>query len=531
MVETYAAETRRSHAEAARLLARREFSAAERICRDTLANHPRDAHAWFLLGNIRAEGGQLRDALEPLSRAVQLDGRRADYFALLARCLAQLNAPRAARDAADRAARLKPANALVHDTLGWVYTRCSDHDKAVAQFRAAVSRAPDNAQFQFNLAAALKFTGDFDAAEAAYEAAIAVRPDFCQAHWALANLRRQSLDHNHIARLNELLASRPVTADDELYLRHALAKELEDLDDTAGAFASWTAGNARKKTELGYSLAEDEALFDTLIDRFDAATCADGPPGEPCAEPIFIVGMPRTGTTLVERIVSSHSVVFGAGELQNLGLELQRASGSRATKVLDRDVIDGALAADPAAIGRAYVESTRPRTGHTAFFTDKTPLNFLLVGFINRVLPNAKIVCLRRNPLDTCLSNFRQLFATGFSYYNYAYDIEDTARYFLLFDRLMAHWDKVLPGRVLRVDYEALVSDQEAQTRQLLEHLELSWDPGCLAFQHNAAPVATASAVQVREPIYHSASGRWRRYAEQLEAARRILQGAGIDVE
>jgi len=531
LVETYAADTRHAHAEAARLLASRDFQTAEQVCRELLSQHPRDAHAYFLLGNVLAEAGRLRDALEPLSRAVHVDRGRPEYFALLARCLAQLNAPKAACDAAARADQLQPDSALVHDTLGWVYSRCGDHAQAVQHFQAAIARAPGNPQFQFNLAAALKFNGDFDAAETAYERAIAARPDFYQAHWALANLRKQTREMNHVTRLEQLLADALPTADAELYLRHALAKELEDLDDTAGAFANWAAGNARKKAKLAYQPGEDEALFDALMESFSPQVCANPPSGEASAEPIFIVGMPRTGTTLVERIVSSHSVVYGAGELQNFGLELKRASGSRSARVLDPEVVQRGLKADPAALGRAYVDSTRPRTSHTAFFTDKTPLNFLLVGFILRALPNAKIVCLRRNPLDTCLSNFRQLFATGFSYYNYAYDIEDTARYYLLFDRLMSHWDKVLPGRVLRVDYDALVADQEEQTRRLLDHLGLTWEPACLEFQRHEAPVATASAVQVREPIYRSAAGRWRRYAQQLEPARRILTAAGVQVE
>jgi tetratricopeptide (TPR) repeat protein len=528
--QTYAAEARRSHAEIGRLLAARDYAAAERACRETLANFPRDAQAWFMLGNVAAERGRLREALEHLARAAQIDAGRAEVFALMARCLAQLNAPKAARDAAARAATLEPRDALVHDTLGWVYARCAAHEHAVAHFRKAVAREPGNAQFQFNLAAELKFTGEFAAAEAAYEAAIAARPAFPQAHWALANLRRQSPDRNHVARLEALLNDATKDADTELYLRHALAKELADLGDESGAFANWAAGNARKKAELRYDLAEDAALFAALISAFGQAAGGQAVPGDPTREPIFIVGMPRTGTTLVERIVSSHSAVFGAGELQNFGLALKRASGSRSGKVLDVDVVRGGLAADPAALGRAYLESTRPATGSTPHFTDKTPLNFLLIGFIHRALPNAKIICLRRNPMDTVLSNFRQLFATSFSYYNYAYDIEDTARYYLLFDRLMARWDEVLPGRILRVDYDTLVADQEGQTRRILDHLELGFEPACLAFQRNAAPVATASAVQVREPLYRSAAGRWKRYAAQLEPARRILEAAGVEV-
>jgi tetratricopeptide (TPR) repeat protein len=528
--QSYAADTRHSHARIGRLIAARDLAGAERMCRETLARFPRDAHAHFLFGSVAAESGRLREALEHLSRAVHLERGRADYFALLARCLAQLHALKAARDAAERAAGLQPTDALVHDTLGWVYARCGEHGQAVAHFQCAVAREPDNAQFQFNLAAALKFTGDFEAAEQAYEAAIAGRPGFYQAHWALSNLRKQTANRNHVARLEELLAGDLTEADGELYLRHALAKELEDLDEPAGAFANWAAGNARKKAELGYQFAEDEALFATLMEEFTAEVCQGAAPGDPTAEPIFIVGMPRTGTTLVERIVSSQSAVFGAGELQNFGLALKRLSGSRSPKVLDPEVVRRGLDADPADLGHAYLASTRPATGSTPHFTDKTPLNFLLIGFIHRALPNARIICLRRQPMDTVLSNFRQLFATGFSYYNYAYDIEDTARYYLLFDRLMSHWDDVLPGRVLRVDYDALVANQEQQTRRLLAHLGLAFEPACLNFQHNAAPVATASAVQVREPVYRFAAGRWRRYSQQLAPAQRILEAAGIEV-
>jgi len=531
LAEQYTADSRRRHDQIGQLLARHDFAGAEKSCRDLLVKFPRDAHGYFLLANIAAEQIQLRQALDHLSTAIKLERSRAEYFALMARCLAQLNAPKAALDAAGRAAALQPRDALTHDTLGWVYTRCGAHARATEHFRQAVGLAPGNAQFQFNLAAALKFTGELTDAEAAYDQAVALKPDFYQAHWARANLRRQTTENNHTQTLQALLQAADLPVNAELYLRHALAKELEDLDDYAGAFDNWSRGNDRKKHELGYSATQDEALFTALKTAFSAKLCGEMPGAEQSPEPIFIIGMPRTGTTLVERIISSHSAVYGAGELQNLGLVLKKSGGSQSARILDPEVVSRGIQVDPAKLGQAYLQSTRPATGTTAHFTDKTPLNFLLVGFIARALPNAKIICVRRHPLDTCLSNFRQLFATDFSYYNYAYNLEDTARYYLQFDALMRHWDEVLPQRVLRLDYEELVANQEQQSRRLIQHCGLDWEPACLEFQHNAAPVATASAAQVREALYQGAAGRWHRYAEQLEPARRVLEAGGVSIE
>ena len=186
---------------------------------------------------------------------------------------------------------------------------------------------------------------------------------------------------------------------------------------------------------------------------------------------------------------------------------------------------------DLAAVGQRYIDSTRPLTGKTPHFVDKLPLNFFYIGFIHFALPNAKIVCLRRQPLDSCLSLYRQLFAVTFSYYNFTYDLADIGRYYVFFDRLLAHWRRVLPGKVLEVSYESLVADQEPTTRALLDFCGLRWEPQCLDFHTNAAPVATASSVQVRAPLYGTAVGRWRRYAAQLEPLIAQLRAAGIPLE
>ncbi len=219
-----------------------------------------------------------------------------------------------------------------------------------------------------------------------------------------------------------------------------------------------------------------------------------------------------------------------AGELTNFALILKRMTGTPGAYVLDAPVLEAAGALDMRRVGAAYLESVRPVAGGQGRFVDKMPLNVLCAGLIHRALPNARIVCLRRHPMDACLANFRQLFATGFSYYDYAYDLGDTARYYAGFDRLAAHWRAVLPAdRYAEVAYEDLVADQEGQTRRLLAFCGLDFDPRCLAFHENAAPVATASSVQVRSPIYASSVGRWRRYGAGLAPLRQALEAAGID--
>lgn len=475
-----------------------------------------------------AAAGQFGRAAESIERALGYEPGRAEYHAHHARCLALLKREPEARVAAERSAALEPKDALTLDTLGVVWSLLSSHERAAGAFRAAVGASPDNPGFRYNLAACLRFLGSFDAAEQEYEAAIRLEPRFYRAHSALATLRKQTPERNHVARLTALLRAAAGDVDGELHLRHALAKEYEDLGDYDRAFAELTAGKARKRQQLQYSSETDRALFATVEELFDASRCAAPPPGHDSAEPIFVVGMPRTGTTLVERILSSHSSVLSAGELQNFPLAVKRMAGTPSNQVLDEPTLTRAIDLDCAELGRRYLESTRPMTGSKPRFVDKLPLNFLYVGYIRFALPRAKIVCVRRNPLDTCISNFRQLFGLSLAHYNYSYDIGDIGRYYVSFDRLMAHWDRVLPGTVLQVRYEDLVRQQEAQTRRLLDFCGLAWEPACLAFHENKAPVATASAVQVREPLYASSIGRWRRYARHLETLAADLTAAGI---
>lgn len=497
---------------------------AKRAFEQLIARDPTHADSHFLLGMVEDARGAVLNALTHVESAVAHQPK-AEYVAHLGRLLSKLQRNDDAVAAAERAATLRPTDALTLDTIGCVYSRVGRHATAIEFFERAVAANPAHAEFRFNLAASLGFLGRFDDAETHYETIIKAIPHFMKAHTALALLRRQTYDRNHIARLQTLLK----TASPALHLHahYALAKELEDISDHDAVFTHLKmAGDLRKK-ELGYTLEFDKAIFAALRKRF-----AEGPrpvPGFDSDAPIFVIGMPRTGTTLVDRIISSHPEVTSAGELQTLPLLVKRLTKSTSRFVLDAATIRASSAMDAAELGRLYIAETRTHRANSPRFVDKMPLNFLYAGFIAEALPQARIVCLRRNPMDTCWSNFKHLFATNFSYYNYSYDLLDTAAYYLEFDALMAHWARVLPGRVLEVQYESLVDDLEGEARRIIAHVGLPWSPACLNFHESDAAVATPSAAQVRQPIYKDAVERWRRYADHLKPVSAFFAANGVE--
>ena len=486
-------------------------------------------------GVVAAERGRVTEGLELIRAACVADPRDAEAFAQLARWLSKLHRAAEALAAVEQALRMQPSSARTLDTLGVVLSRAGLHQRAVDCFERATSLQPGSASLHFNRAASLKILGRFNAAEEAYEACLRCDPQFWRAYSALAHLRTHTLEHNHVERLTALLDASTLPPDAELHLRHALARELEDLGRYAESFEQLVLGKLRKRRTLDYSFVRDAALFDAALRLFATQPLPSPPPATPANvvpenAPIFVVGMPRTGTTLVERILSSHAQVASVGESQNFGVLLKRAAGTPSARVLDEATLTRSTALDLGAVGAAYLQQTRPDSSKPRF-VDKMPLNFFYLGHIARALPGARFVVLRRHPLDTCLSNFRQLFAPGFSYYEYAYDMLDTGRYYVMFDRLMAHWQQVLPGRILQVRYESLVTDQRQETARLLEHCNLEWDERCLDFEHNPEAVATASAVQVRQPLNASGAGRWRHYESQLQPVAELLRTAGISTD
>ena len=511
---------------------------AHQLCLQILQEDPTFADAWFICAVIAAKNGLVGKAAEIMERPLTLAPENPEYHAEMGRLMIALHQPDRALTHAQIALQKTPTDIPVLNTLGTVFTQAGEHGPALDCYQRGIKQLERkgasstlSSQWQselyFNLAASLQFAGQFDAAEAAYEKAISLQPTLFKAHSALATLRQHTPEKNHLERL-EQLRDAIETPRDQLHLGHAMAKELEDLGRYEASLEALDWAKARQCRDSGYHFETDRALFDTLRKPLGGDWPAEDRQGCASKEPIFIVGMPRTGTTLVEQILASHSAVFAAGELQNFPLQVKRLTGTPSADVLDLATLEAALNVKPTALGNAYLESTRPRTGHTPRFIDKLPLNFIYLGLIHQALPNAKIVCLRRDPMDTCVSNYRQLFAVDFKHYHYNYDLMTCGQYFIEFDKLMRHWQHVMPGNVHEVSYEALVAEPERHARELLAFCELEWEPQCLEFHQRDTAVATPSAVQVRQGIYQSSVQRWKRYGEHVEPLHALLQSAGL---
>lgn len=532
----------------------------EQLSQQLLVLDDGDAEAWFFLSLVSASKGRFSHAISCVDKALLYNDNDSaqtsvEYLSQKARYHSTVNEYQAAVLAADKAADILRASegemgidigradgqarsspkktlplkglALLHDTLGVVFTRVAQFEKACKELKKAVALKPESAQFQFNLASALQFLGDAETAKYHYLKAIELKPDFYRAYWSLSELEKEKAPSSRLAQLERALSSPKLKSEDRLYLAHSLAREQEKRGDYARAFATLTQGKSMRRKQLKYRFADDLAIFDALKSAFSRHSIqpAASELGKEC---VFVIGMPRSGTTLVERIVSTHSKVCSLGELQNFALAVRRATKSDARRVLDPEIIDTSVTSSMSEIGEAYLQSLGDRRPKTGRFVDKLPLNFLYVGHILHALPSAKIVCLRRNPLDTCLSNYRQLFAITFSYYNYHYDLEDTARYYAAFDQLMAYWRSRFPKRVYEISYEKLIDEPEAQAKSLLAYLDLPWEEQCLNFHENPSGVATASAMQVREKLYNRAVGRWLKYREELKPAMRIFDDLGM---
>lgn len=524
---------------AAAALESKNYREAHRLCLLVLQSHGPNAEAFFLLALLTADHDNHAKAVDILERALALAPNDPRLHAHRAKSLLALQRRDAAGDAARRATELGPKDALTFDTVGVVHTRLGDHMSAIKLFEAAVAQDDSRAAYHYNLAASRQFAGAFDLAALGYERTLELEPGHVKALSAVVGLRRQTQADNRLDALIEAFDGR-ASSDQEaqLHLGHAIAKSLEDLGRHDEALVWLGRAKAGVSASRKYDARADEDVFLAAVRSSgsdagrDAAACdvaGRDMAGQPSDRPVFIVGLPRTGTTLVDRILGAHPAVRPMGELSNFALLAKQMAKTPGPFVMDAATLEATSAVDPKQLGRAYEASVAELAGDAVRFTDKMPLNVIWAGHIHRALPDARIICLRRHPLDACLSNYRQLFATSFSYYNYAYELDDCARYYLNFDRLRAHWTKTLPpDRYTEIAYEDIVGDLEGEARRLIAHLGLDWDPTCLDFHSQTGSVATASSVQVRQPLYSSSIGRWKRHAEALAPMRAILEDGGV---
>ena len=503
-------------------LTQRNFGAAERACRDALTADPRCVPAHFLVGLVSVERNDLKTAIGAFGSVTRLQSDHVAAWTQLARLSFLVGQTAHAEAALRRALALGSDDPIVQDALGGALTLWGDHVAARAWFERATTARPGVAPFQLNAASTLVALGELDRAGEAIDAALAADPTNPRAHWMLANTQRAA-SPRHIRQMDALRERYAAQPEAIAFLAYAAGKEWEDLEQWEAAFREFERGAIAKRSTLAYDEAAQEAHFGAIIETFSLQWCAADRSGCIDAAPIFVVGQPRTGTTLIERIVTGHSQVHSAGELPHFGVSVRRLAAAAAS---DAAAVARASAnIDTKALGETYLRAVAHLRGGRPRFVDKLPLNYLHVGLIAKALPNARIVHVTRDPRDSCFASYKQLFADA---YPHSYDLLEMARHYVRYRRLMDHWHTVLPGRVFDVAYEDAVTDVETVARRLIEHLGLPWESACVDFRRNAAPVTTASAVQVREAPYRTSIGRWRRYSVQLSPMLDVLRAVQL---
>jgi tetratricopeptide (TPR) repeat protein len=489
---------------ARRAFAKGDLSTAEQICKAVLAEAPDTGGVWTVLTETALARGRLDAAIVSAKRAVALLPRDPIAHILQAKCLFLAGEAGGALAAAEHASKLVGRSADALDALGAIFGLLGLHERALDLCRQAAAARPNVSQYLFNLAATERMMGLLEAAETHADAAISADRRYCLAHYLRADLRVQTVERNHIAEIEALIREAGLPASDEVLLRFALAKELEDIDQHGRAFDEIEAACALQRRSIAYDSRRECDHIDQIIRVQTRDWLASRPIAACPADPIFVVGLPRTGTTLVERILASHSALASAGESGAFAVELHRATQAAPDNP------------DFSAVGRRYVDAvTAFRVPAERRIVDKTLQNYLYCGMILAALPRAKIILVRRHPLDAGWAMLKAHFQGKFLF---SYDQTELADYILAYRRLARHWKATLPPHAfMDVNYEDIVRDQAEQSRRLIAFAGLPWEDGVLRFHDSAAPSATASAVQVRRPIYTSSVGKWRYHADRLE--------------
>lgn len=467
-------------------------------------------------------GKQFAEAIRCFDAALAIDPEY--WLAQLgkARGFAELGQFKPARDLAIGLIDKNLGSAQLHVELGMLLSRMRQFDKAILAYEKALALEPGNSDILFSLATLNRYCGKLDLAEEHVNKCLALNARDCEAQLFRSHLTTATPGANHVDELTALLSSNLPEHPGKSQLFYALAKEYEDLGQYDHSFESLQRGAQSRRRHMQYSVADDERAMQKIVDTYDRSKFHDLSGGHDTQAPIFIVGLPRSGSTLVERMLSSHADVSSIGEVNNfaralIDLVVQHDRNAARNKL---ELIDASTHINWRELGVNYIRSVEVLEIDTPRFIDKLPLNFLYAGLIRLALPNARIIHVVRHPMAVCYSIYKHWFKDA---YPFSYDLTDMGRYYAAYARLMRHWHSVMPDSIIEVSYEQLVSDARKECRRLTEACGLPWDERCMEFVTNEAPVMTASAVQVRKPVFQSSVDSWRRVESQLSGLRSFL--------
>lgn len=503
-------------------IAARDWSRVGSLAAEIERRAPTEAESPFLFGLVQKAARQPEAARQHFEKALSYDSNRYDAAIELATVNIATNRYSEARSLLERYSGELAGSPLYLDMAAQAYSAMGLYEEAWPLQHKASQLQPDADLLQAHLAKCAVYLGRVEEARSIYRSLLTRHPRHQQTHYDLAQLDR-ARDDRHIKQMLKALKKGDSRPESNIYLYYALGKEYEDLGQWNEAFEYYEkAGNAVKSVG-NYDVADDVKLMEKIMETCTAEWLADGPSAAATDKtPVFIVGLPRTGTTLTDRILSSHSEVQSAGESQLLQMVLRDGTRAGNQIGISTGQIEAASRRDPGSIAQAYVDAVAHRLGDEPYFIEKLPENFLYLGFIAKAWPDAKIIHLRRNPMDACFAAYKQ------SFFRFAYSLDDLAQYYLAYDRLSRHWRHTLGARLVEVNYEDLVADPETETRRLLSQLGLKFEAACLNFDQNTAPVATASAVQVREKVHTRSVEKWKKFERQLQPLREQLQQGGV---
>jgi tetratricopeptide (TPR) repeat protein len=495
---------------------------AERLYREVLRDNPQHVDAMRMLGRIALAAKRNVDAERLFRRAIDRAPDFGGAIMDLARVLKEQSRFDEAIEYCNRLIELDPANPQAHFQLAGTLAPAALTGRAIEAYEKALELQPKFPGAHLGLGHVLKTVGRQEEAIAEYRECIRLKPDNGESYWSLANLKTYRLTDGDIAAMKASLKRDDLTDQSRVNFLYALAKAHEDLGDFEHAWDYYAQGNGTQRRLEKYDPVQTEVMHDAIIKVFDPGLLQDkSGGGNPDDSPIFIVGLPRSGSTLLEQVLASHSQVEGTSELPYIGRVATSLNRNRADGINYPEAVRELSAEHFHSLGQDYLDLAQlHRTEGKPRFIDKMPNNFPGIGLLQLILPNAIIIDARRHPLDSCLSCYRQLFAKG---QTFTYDLIDIGEYFLEYERMMDHWHAVLPGKVLTVQYETLVNNFDVEVRRLLEHCGLPFEEACLRFYETERPVRTASSEQVRQPIHTRSIGFWRNYDDNLDQLKEVL--------